>query len=203
MNPWARGVRAVRRNPAPELRSSGGIHLPPFLLAFSTMHTVSLTHGEVFLARLLGALTTTNGIVAAKLSKTRSVLANELKAVAEGFDVIAKKHATKDEAGAPVPLVLPAVAEVEASEGKPAVAAPPAQPQFYQLTGTPAYVMTDEAKAAFDAETAAYHATKVDVAVPELTHDDVRAIIFAGPNGMAMPIPPQVADVLALFAPPL
>lgn len=158
------------------------------------MKTVPTTNNQIFKNLLaLRVVAATNGLAAVKLSKIRTANEAEAKAVAEAFDVIAKQHATTDDLGKPIPLL---VTRAPATEQTPE---PPGEPQFYQVSGTPAYVMTDEAQRTFDVEINAFLAEATTLTVPPLTEADVASMVCDGPNGVKQPIHESVAAALAVF----
>jgi hypothetical protein len=176
------------------------------------MKTFNPIHGEILAgARFLAVVSSDDGLVAAKLSRLRKVIGDHRQASADGFDVVARgfakmteppETATDEERAAFVATpVVKMSAAVAAKDGQPAQEA---QEQFYQLSNTKAYVLRDETpegQKAFDKATDEYLKGAVEIQAPELTADDMRHIVVAGPGGQKMPIPPNIADVLAPYAP--
>jgi hypothetical protein len=168
------------------------------------MHKVSVPHGDIFTsAKSFGMLSTKNGLVAAKLAKIRRAIVTESKDSAEGFDTVAKEFATLDEDGKPIVLMMAPERSPEqiAADEAAKKEAPKPEKQFFQLTGTPAYEMTDEKKEAFEEARKAFLETETEVDVPQLTEQDMAWVICAGPGGQELPIPPFISDVLHRFGP--
>jgi hypothetical protein len=204
----AGGARPFRAPPVP-LRA-GRSSLSSYLR--SIMKTFKPTHGEVLAgARFLTLVSSDDGLVAAKLSRLRKEVVDHRQASADGFDVVARGFAkmtlppedATDEARAAF-VAAPIVKMSEAVAAKDGQPERKAEEQFYQLSNTKAYVLYDESeetKKKFDEATDAYLKGVVEITAPELTADDMRHVIVAGPGGQKMPIPPNVADVLAPYAP--
>jgi hypothetical protein len=169
------------------------------------MRTVKISHGEVLQgAKFLQMGSSDDGLVAAKLSRIRKTIADIKQASADGFDVVAKQFAKLDENGKPVVKMSEGSPAVAAANGQPAKPEVKAEEQYYQLSGTKAYVLKDDEKetqTALDKATDAYLKEMTEVSVPELTAADMSKISCPGPGGQKMAIPPVLADALLPFAP--
>lgn len=178
------------------------------------MRTISTSHNTILAgAGLLRLVSSDDGLVAAKVSRIRTAVTDLRPASADGFDVVTVKFAKMTtrpddlEEGAeftPKPVVR-MVEDERTPKAKPDD--PPKMVEAtYNLSGTKAYELaddTDEGRKAFDKATEAYLNAKVEISVPELTAADMTKIVVAGPGGQRMPIPPNIADVLADFGPEL
>ncbi len=162
------------------------------------MQTFSLTPAQLFdNKRHLLYLAATSSLAGVKLSRIRVAVASAAADASAALDALAQGFATKDAEGTPVQKMSAAVPATETTPAK----AP--EPQVFQATNTPAYEMTDEHEAAFDAALTAFLKTPVELTAPPLTSLDLAFIICPGPNGQPMPIPEPVAAALACFTDPL
>jgi hypothetical protein len=195
----------------------GGTHQldTPGLSSFlrSTMHKVQIPHGEVFVAaRSFQMISSRNGLAAAKLAKVRKAIHEESKTSAEGFDEMARgfanltacpEDATDEARAAFKPAPVPLMSKPEANAPVPKEGEKPFVPEqlFYQPMNTKAYDMTEANAALFEVERAKFSEALTEVEVPELTEQDLAALVCAGPGGQDLPIPPMIMDVLQRFGP--
>lgn len=180
------------------------------------MHKVNVPHDGVLSgSQSFTFLTSRNGLVATKIARIRTTMVKEKPAIAEGFDVIAKQfatlstapeNATEEELAAfvPKPIVIrgasPAQSDEDKKAGKPSAEG---QEQFYQLSGTKAYKMSDESLKQFEQAQEKFMKETIELNVPELTEADMAAITYQLPDGREIGIPGIVMDVLMHFAPTL
>jgi hypothetical protein len=132
------------------------------------MTDIDVTNSEVLNALAsLQHVTPDTALVAVKLARLRKALRTEAQPIIAAFDETGKRHARKDDAGAPV------VKHDESGE-----------PLAWLATGTPFYELADPE--AFAAEAKALHAERIAISAPTLTEQDLAHMAVAGDVGDAL-----------------